>query len=41
VPFFEEVKDKEDDKELPNSHVIVEVSLIKKPPTLGFDSQML
>jgi len=24
VPFFEEVEDNEEDKELPNSHVLVE-----------------
>jgi hypothetical protein len=35
------VKDKEEDKESPNSHTIIEVGLIEKPLTLGFDSQML
>ncbi len=40
APFPKEVEDKEEDRELPNSRMVVEVSLDEIPPTLGFDSQM-
>jgi hypothetical protein len=40
VPFPKEVEDKEEDRELPNSRMVVEASLDEISPTLGFDSQM-
>jgi hypothetical protein len=41
VPFFKEVEDTEEDKESPNSCMVVEAGLDEIPPTLGFDFQML
>jgi hypothetical protein len=40
VPFPEEAKDKEEDRELPNSRMVVEIGLDEIPSTLGFDFQM-
>jgi hypothetical protein len=38
--FPKEAKDTEEDRESPNSLVVVEVGVDEIPPTLGFDSQM-
>jgi hypothetical protein len=38
APFFEEAKDNEENRESPNSHVLVEANLDEIPLTLGFNS---
>jgi hypothetical protein len=40
APFPEEVEDREENSELPNSPMVVEDGLNEIPLTLGFDSQM-
>jgi hypothetical protein len=40
VPFPEEVEDRDENRDMLNSHVVVESGLDEIPLTLGFDSQM-